>query len=121
LIDSHADQQAQASWTPPADLRSGPPDPRVERWAPVDQQALATQWPLRGPTADELVDRRRWNVAALLSPLLALLCAPGGLCVGLIAAGQIGLGRQRGIAFATAGIVIGSLVPVVVCVWSALG
>jgi hypothetical protein len=61
-----------------------------------------------------------WNTAALLSPLLALLCAPVGLCVGLVAAGQIGMGRQRGIAFATAGIVIGSLIPVAVCVWGLL-
>jgi hypothetical protein len=120
LIDSQAGQRAQASWTPTADLRSDQPDPRVLRWAPVDQQDLATPWPLREPSADELVDRRPWNVAAILSPLLALLCAPVGLCVGLIAAGQIGLGRQRGIVFATTGIVIGSLVPVVVCVWSAL-
>jgi ABC-type spermidine/putrescine transport system permease subunit II len=119
LIDSKAGQRTEAGWTPSADLRSGPPDPRVRRWAPVDRQNLATPWPLSGPSADVLVDRRRWNTAALISPLLALLCAPVGLCVGLIAAGQIGLGRQRGIAFATAGIVIGSLVPVVVCVWTA--
>jgi hypothetical protein len=61
-----------------------------------------------------------WNRAAVISPLLSLLCAPVGLCVALVAAGQIGMGRQRGIGFATAGIVIGSLIPVAVCVWGML-
>jgi hypothetical protein len=120
VIESQEHQRSGSRWTPAADLGAAVPDPRVIRWDPVDHQAVAGQWPLRGPSPDQLVDRRVWNMAALLSPLLALLCAPVGLCVGLIAAGQIGLGRQRGIAFAVTGIVIGSLVPVVVCVWTVL-
>jgi hypothetical protein len=47
----------------------------------------------------------RWTPVADLS-----------LCVGLVAAGKIGVGRQRGIGFAVAGILIGALVPVVVCI-----
>jgi hypothetical protein len=93
----------------------------VTSWHPVDRQGQAAPWPVRDPSADELVPPPPWNVGALLAPLLALLCAPVGLCVGLVAAGQIGLGRQRGIGFAVAGIVIGALVPVVVCVWGVLG
>jgi hypothetical protein len=121
VIDGQARQHARTSWTPAADLRPGPVDPRVTRWSPIDQQAAAAPWPMGERAADELVPARTWNRAALLAPVLALLCAPAGLCVGLVAAGQIGLGRQRGIAFAVTGIVIGSLAPVVVCVWGALG
>lgn len=118
MIESQERQQSANRWTPAADLGAAVPEPRVVRWDPVDHQALAEAWPLSGPSPDELVDRRVWNMAALLAPLLALLCAPVGLCVGLVAAGQIGVGRQRGIGFAVAGIVIGALVPVVVCIGS---
>jgi len=120
VIEGQARDRARTGWTPAVELRSAVPDPRVVRWGPVDQRPAATPWPVREP-GDGPVPPRPWNIAALLSPLLALLCAPVGLCVGLVAAGQIGLGRQRGIGFAVAGIVIGSLVPVVVCVWGAIG
>jgi hypothetical protein len=75
-------------------------------------------WPVRH-RADDLPPGP-WNVAAVLSPFLALLCAPAGLCLALVGAGQIGLGRQRGMGFAIAGIVIGSAIPLVVCAWSIL-
>ena len=120
MIESQARGRARVGWTPVVDLRPAVPDPRVVHWAPVDHQSATDPWPVRQP-ADAPLPPRPWNIAAILSPLLALLCAPVGLCVGLVAAGQIGLGRQRGIGFAVAGIVIGSLVPVVVCVWGALG
>jgi len=120
VIESQSRGRARVGWTPAVDLRPAVPDPRVLRWGPVDHQPATDPWPVRQP-ADPPPPPRPWNIAAILSPLLALLCAPVGLCVGLVAAGQIGLGRQRGIGFAVAGIVIGSLVPVVVCVWGALG
>jgi hypothetical protein len=64
------------------------------------------------------VDHRPWNRAALIAPLLALLFPPVGLCVALVATGQIGLGRQRGLTFAVTGVVISVLEPVVVCLWT---
>ena len=121
MIHGQTRRRARTGWMPGTDPRPGAVNPRVTRWNPVDRQGVAAPWPVRDPSADEMVPPRPWNVAALLSPLLALVCAPAGLCVALVAAGQIGLGRQRGIGFAVAGIVIGSLVPVVVCVWSVLG
>jgi hypothetical protein len=100
--------------TPPADLPPlAEPHPRPIRWEPVHRQAVKSRDDIELPP-------RPWNVAAIISPLLALVCAPAGLCVALVALGQIGMGRQRGSGFAIAGIVIGSLVPVVVCVWGAL-
>jgi hypothetical protein len=90
-------------------------DPSAARWSGVDRQERAG-WPVR--TGADGLPRRPWNRTAILSPFVALVCAPAGLCLGLVAAGRIGLGRQRGIGFAVAGIVIGALVPVVVCVGS---
>jgi len=114
VIGSHAGQRTRTGWTPPADPPPGAPVPRPIGWEPVDRRVLP-----RAPSRAEDIDLppRSWNRTALLAPLLALLCAPVGLCMGLVAAGQIGMGRQRGIGFAVAGIVIGSVIPVAVCGW----
>jgi hypothetical protein len=103
--------------TRPADPPPGRPVPRAIRWEPAGRQAGARA----SVDADDIeLPPKPWNRNAIISPFLALVCAPAGLCVALVAAGQIGLGRQRGIGFAVAGIVIGSLVPVVVCGWGLL-
>jgi hypothetical protein len=109
------DSQARHRGTSPTDPPPGRPVPRAIRWEPVARQSVAR---VSVGTEDVELPPKPWNRAAIISPFLALVCAPAGLCVALVAAGQIGLGRQRGIGFAAAGIVIGSLVPVVVCVWS---
>ncbi len=110
MIDGQATVRGHPTRRPPAVA-----DPPAARWSGVDPQRRAG-WPV--PTDADGLPRRPWNVAAILSPFVALVCAPAGLCLGLVAAGRIGLGRQRGIGFALAGIVIGALVPVVVCVAS---
>ncbi len=124
MLDSSTGLRTGSGWTPPTDPPPGTPVHRPIRWEPAGRQAspggsLARASEASRPDDIELPPRP-WNRAALLSPLVALVCAPAGLCMGLVAAGQIGMGRQRGIAFAAAGIVIGSLVPLVVCAWGVL-
>ena len=117
MVDSSTGLRTGSEWTPPINPSRGTPVHQPIRWEPAGRQA-----PPRAPLhADDIeLPPRPWNRTALLSPLVALICAPVGLCMGLVAAGQIGMGRQRGIAFAAAGIVIGSLVPLVVCAWGVL-
>jgi hypothetical protein len=88
----------------------------TESRTPVRRPSLVTITQRNVPQSSDDLPPKPWNVSAILSPFVALVCAPVGLCLGLIAAGRIGMGRQRGIGFAVAGIVIGSLIPVVVCV-----
>jgi hypothetical protein len=90
------------------------PRSRRTHYVPAEPRAYGGQRRSAEPEAD----RRPWNRPALFSPLLALACPPVGLCVALVATGQIGLGRQRGLWFAVAGIVIAVLEPAVVCLWS---
>jgi hypothetical protein len=97
--------------TPTLPVRAGTAD-----WSVMERRPQRTRW----ASPPDLVGRRPWNVAALLAPFVALILPPAGLCLGLVAAGQIGVGRQRGLAFAVAGIVLGAILPVVLCVGSAL-
>jgi len=89
VIDGEATERVVARPEPAVDVPPAPVDPRVVRWHRADKIAHRVPWPVRDPGADELIDRRPWNAAALLAPWAALLCAPVGLCLGLLAAGLV--------------------------------
>jgi hypothetical protein len=93
-------------------------EPQSRRTHFVPEGQRLADGPRRSAAPESDVDHRPWNRAALIAPLLALLFPPVGLCVALVATGQIGLGRQRGLAFAVTGIVIAVIEPAVVCLWT---
>jgi hypothetical protein len=95
--------------TPPSWNQQGPAQPGWDPggWAPVGygqpDAYPAPPWAHRRPT----------NTLAVLSLVLAFVCAPAGLVVGIIARRQIRRTGEEGAGLALAGIVVGSL-------WTAL-
>ena len=94
--------------TPPTWDRPGatPPDWTAGGWAPAGHgqpDAYPPPYAYRRPT----------NTLAVLALVLAFVCAPAGLVLGIVARRQIRRTGEEGAGLALAGIVVGSL-------WTAL-
>jgi Domain of unknown function (DUF4190) len=95
----------QPGWAPPSVAQPGwgQPGSAAGGWAPAGYgQPDATPPP---PWAS----RRPTNALAVVSLVLAFVCAPAGLVLGIVARRQIRRTGEEGAGLALAGIVVGSL------------
>jgi hypothetical protein len=106
-----------APWQQPEPAPPGwtPPTPRQGGWAPAGYGPPdgypPPPWALRRPT----------NTLAVVSLVLAFVCAPAGLVLGIVARRQIRRTGEEGAGLALAGIIVGSLwtglIAALVVVW----